>query len=242
MKPCIPLLPPEGCLFVELGCRLARRDLQVILNVPDDPLDPAFFIRSSYCAGVDPKAVMPTEVHELGIKLEIRRSLDYHACQIVIPALAGYAGDLAESLDVAVQEELHGAAGIETNVHIPGVSEEKDEAVHHSGRDSPMHPVDLCFLAGKEHQFVKDLILPLFPVFLGMDSENRVTTRIPIGLQAVKHLLRLQVGMLLVPLLDQTLIGRKKALLGRLRDARPVDYSRDALLPHEKRLRNLSDR
>jgi len=80
------------------------------------------------------------------------------------------------------------------------------------------------------------------PVFAGMNREYGVTAGISIGLQAAIHLLRLQVGMFLVPLLDQTLIGIKKCLFEGLLYALTVDNSGDALLPHGKRLRNLPDR
>ena len=72
--------------------------------------------------------------------------------------------------------------------------------------------------------------------------KNGVPAGIAIGLQAAIHLLRLQVGMLLVPLLDQTLIRRKEGLLDGLLYAFPVDDSGDALLPHGKRFRDLPDR
>lgn len=48
--------------------------------------------------------------------------------------------------------------------------------------------------------------------------------------------------MFLVPLFDQTLIGCKERLLGRLLYALTIDDSGDTHLPHGKRLHDLPDR
>lgn len=101
----------------------------MILNVPNNPLDTAFFVRPSRGAGMDPEAVMSAEVHELGVQLELRRSLDHHACEVIVPALAGNSADLPEGFDVTVHKELHAAARTKPNICITGPGQKKNKAV-----------------------------------------------------------------------------------------------------------------
>jgi hypothetical protein len=111
-----------------------------------------------------------------------------------------------------VQKELHGATGIKAYIQISGIGQEEDKTIQDPGRDPPLHPVHLGLLSGKKLQFMKDRLLAFLPVLSGMEDEPDIAASVSIGLEAVIHLLRQEIGMFLIPLLDQALIRSKEVV------------------------------
>jgi hypothetical protein len=148
VNPLISLLAPEIGFAIGLKEVLAGGDLQEVLDIPDDPLDPAFLIGSPGVAGMDGKAIMPGKVQELGIEGDLRSSLEDHAFEVVIPMPVGDPSDFLKGSQVAVQEELQGGAGVELEKQIPGVGQKVHESIEDPGGNLPLHPVDLGFFSG----------------------------------------------------------------------------------------------
>ena len=85
MNPLISLLAPEMDFAVGFIEVLAGGDLEEVLDIPDDPFDPALFIGPAGVAGVDGKAIMPGKVQELGVEGDLRGPFEDHAFEVVIP-------------------------------------------------------------------------------------------------------------------------------------------------------------
>ena len=75
MNPLISLLAPEVGFAIGFIEVLAGGDLQEVLDIPDDPFDPALFIGPAGGAGMDGKAIMAGKVQELGVEGDLRGSL-----------------------------------------------------------------------------------------------------------------------------------------------------------------------
>jgi len=113
VKALISLLAPEVGFPIGLIEVLAGGDLQEVLDIPDDPFDPALFVGPAGVAGMDGKSVVPGKVQELGVESDFRGPLEDHAFQVVIPMAMGQPADFLEGTQVAVQEKLQGLTGIE---------------------------------------------------------------------------------------------------------------------------------
>jgi hypothetical protein len=148
VKALIPLLAPEVGFPIGLIEVLAGSDLQEVLDIPDDPFDPALFVGPAGVARVDGKSVVPGEVQELGVEGDLRGSFEDHAFEVVIPMAVGDPSDFLEGIQVAVQEVLQGLAGIELEEQIPGIGQKVHESVEDPGGNPPLHPVDLRLFSG----------------------------------------------------------------------------------------------
>ncbi|HPO21982.1 MAG: hypothetical protein GYA67_00025 [Smithella sp.] len=169
------------------------------------------------------KTVMPGKVQKLTVEDDLRPSFDHNAFEIVITAPAGKTAHLPESFDVSFQKKLHRLSRIKPAIQKPAVGKNKNKAVSRAERKRTLHPIDLCFLAGKERQ----LVAHPFPfpakrpcVFF----DRGVPTRKTIGLQPVMRLAGFQRRVSLIPVFNQARILVEDAF---------ARLAQDFSLPHQ---------
>jgi len=113
---------------VELWC--------AIPDIPDDPLDPAFFVCLAGIAGIKRESIVPCEVQGLRVIGDIGLSPYAHAFEIVAPVGGGHSPVFPKGLHMPIKEELHGVPEEELHIQIPGVRQKIDKAVYNTERQS----------------------------------------------------------------------------------------------------------
>jgi len=103
---------------VEIGDIAESVDGEEAFDVPDYPLDPAFFIGFAGIAGADGEAVVPGKVQESRILSDLRLSVYDYGFEIVVSVPAYDAADFLQCLYMAVKKELQGTPHIEATVKI----------------------------------------------------------------------------------------------------------------------------
>ena len=190
VDPLVSLLPPTVRLCVEIAEVGKIMPLDEAPDVPYHPFHAPFLIGPTRRAGMDFEVIMAREVEKLGVKNELRPSFDYHALEIVVPVLPGFPLDLFVGFDVAVQEELHGRAGIEPDEEVPRPGEDEDKAVDLAKGKICLHPVDLGDRAGEELEFMVGAAS--FPERPRVGRDRGVLARVSVISQVFVHLGRLQ--------------------------------------------------
>jgi hypothetical protein len=151
------------------------------------------------------KTVMAGEVQKLTIELQFRASFDHHGLDIVIPMAMGHAFHLSISLDMTLQKELQRLAAIEPHIEVSGVGQNHSKSVSDSPGQALLDPIDLSLLPGQKRQFMVSLPL-LLAVPLRPDRNRIVTALKSVTFESFIDLRSLQEGILLIPLIDQTVI------------------------------------
>ena len=160
------------------------------------------------------KTEMAGEVQKLGIELQFRTSFDHDGLDVVIPMSTGYASHLSIGLDMALQKELQALPGIKPDIEVSGVGQNHGKSISHSPGQTLLDPIDLSLLPGKKRQLMVSLPL-LLAVLLRIDRDRGITSLKLIGLESLIDLRGLQKGILLVPLIDQALIGFQRSIRAR---------------------------
>ena len=146
MNPVVSLYPPLSESSVEIIDIAEGVGNEEAFNVPDDFLNPPFFIWLAGIAGTNRKAIVPGEVHEPHIVCDHRLSIYNDRFQIVIGMPADDSTDLLEGLYMAVQKELHGTPPIEVGVKVPRIGQDVYEPIDYAEGHGPLHPIYLRFL------------------------------------------------------------------------------------------------
>jgi hypothetical protein len=107
---------------------------------------------------------------------------------------------------MALEEKLQALPGIKPGKEVSGVGQNHDKPIGHGPGETLLHPIDLGLLPGEKGQFM--VRLPGFlAILLGPDRDRGVTAFKSIPLEPLVDLRGLQKGILLIPLIDQPLIG-----------------------------------
>ncbi len=93
------------------------------------------------------KAIVAGKVQELGVEGDLWGSFDDYTLEIVISMAVRHSVDFVDGAKMSVQEKLQGVAGIEVAKQIAGVGEKVYETIEDTGRNPPLHPVDLRLFA-----------------------------------------------------------------------------------------------
>jgi hypothetical protein len=157
------------------------------------------------------KTKMASEVQELGIELQLRTSFDHHGLDVVIPMPMGHASHLSISLDMTLQKKLQALAGIKPHIKVSGVGQNHGKSISHSPGQTLLYPIDLTLLPGEKCQFMVSLP-PLLTILLGIETNRAITSLKLVRLQPLVDLRGLQKRVLLIPLIDQSLIGFQDAI------------------------------
>jgi hypothetical protein len=85
--------------------------LEEVLDIPDDPLEPSFFISLPRITRMDGKVIMPGEVQELRVEGDFWRPLEYHIFEVVIPMPMGNPFDFLEGSNVSSRKNSRKGRG-----------------------------------------------------------------------------------------------------------------------------------
>ena len=205
VDPVVSFPPPAGEFFIQIFqiVKDVNHD-EVFPDIPDHSFDTPFFIGPAWVASIEGKPVVGGKVGEPGIVDDAPGcSFQDDAFEIVIADLPGLPPDLAEGLEMTVEEELHGEPGIEPGKKIAAPGEKEDEAVDHAEGQFDHHPVHLGLLPGKEGELMEGPGFSFRPEGFGKHLDGGVPAFEPIGPKAVEDLDGLEGGVGSVPGVDE---------------------------------------
>jgi hypothetical protein len=150
------------------------------------------------------------------------------------------ASDLLIGLHLALQEKLQALSRIKSHKEVSGVGQKHDKPISYCPGQSFLHPVHLCLLPREKGQLMVSLSL-LLAILLGPNRDGAVTALKSITLEPPVDLRTLQKGILLIPLINQLLIGSKDRIRIRAQNSFIVNHLGDSLTGHPKLLGYLPD-
>jgi hypothetical protein len=118
----------------------------------------------------------------------------------------GHASHLSIGLDMTFQKELQALSGIKPNIEVSGVGQNHCKSIGYSPGQTPLDPIHLRLLPGEKRQLMVSLP-PLLTVLLRIERNRGITSLKLVSLQPLVDLRGFQKWILLIPLIDQSLIG-----------------------------------